>query len=117
VKREVPFDPRLGPRRNLIEWVGEDERMMRLVRHCDAGKIPLCFLPGEDYCHIDAVGPDGRAICRGADVHTMTIDLGADRFVLLGSEDIGAGIAEIDRVYAASSRRKAGKELDRLTRL
>lgn len=115
--KRLPFDIGLGPRGNLLAWVGEDERMMKFVRHCDSERIPLCFFPDTDYCHIDAIGPDGTAICRGSDVHSMTIDLGADRFFLLGSEDIGAGIAEIDRVYAAASRRKAGEEMERLTRL
>jgi hypothetical protein len=113
----VPFDPAIGPRRNLIEWVGEDDRLMMLVRHCDAAGIPMSFHPDEDYCYVDAVGPDGKVIARGDAVHTMEIDLDADRFTLLGSADILAGIDEIDRVYAAASRRKAGKELDRLTRL
>ena len=115
--KRLPFDMGLGPRGNLVSWVGEDERMMRFVRHCDSRGIRLCFFPGEDYCHIDAVAPDGRAVCRGNGVHTMTIDLGADRFYLLGSEDIGAGIAEIDRVFAADAGRKSAGELERLTRL
>ena len=115
--KRLPFDIGLGPRGNLQAWVGEDERMMKFVRHCDSERIPLCFFPDTDYCHIDAIGPDGTAICRGSDVHSMTIDLGADRFYLLGSEDIGAGIAEIDRVFAADAGRKSAGELERLTRL
>lgn len=95
---EAPFDVTKSSRQNLLEWVGEDDRLMRLVKHCDMYEIPMRFLPGKTWCYVDVLGSGGYPITFSG-AHSMSINLDADSFLLFGSEDIDAGIARIDEIY------------------
>ena len=114
---QVPFDIRKSSRDNVLEWVGSDDRMMQLVEHCDLHGIALRFTPGTDWCYIDVMSPHGNVLAVGGDVHSMAIDLCGDRFILFGSEDIPAGLARIDEIFAGYSKKETESELKSLFRL
>lgn len=113
---DVPFDPTKSSRQNFMEWVGDDDRINELVRHCDDGGIKLRFVPGRDFCFVDVLNPKGNVISRGG-CHSMVVNLEADRVTLFGSEDIAAGVAYIDRVLAGFDRKDRQDELNSLFRL
>jgi hypothetical protein len=115
-KYRVPFDLRKSARDNVIEWVGEDDRMMRFISHCDLHEIPLMFTPGENWCYIDAMSPYGNPLTSG-DSHTMAIDLCGDRFILLGGEDIQSGIDRLEEMYSAYREKAVASEVQSLLRL
>ena len=103
-------------RDNLMEWVGDDDRMMMLVNHCDANSIYMGFLPGETICYIDVYAPNGKRIT-GSGPHSMVIDLDADTVTLLGSTNIQEGILKIGKVFDGFAKKSLGAELDRLLKL
>lgn len=113
---QVPFDIRKSGKENILEWVGEDERMSKLITHCETYGIELLYLPGKDWCYIDVVGPYGKALCADG-MHSMVIDVANDRFTLFGSEDIDAGIAKIDALFDVEQKRELSAELRSLYRL
>ena len=115
-KYQVPFDIRKSARDNVLEWVGEDERLTQFIGHCDMHGIPLRFIPGEDWCYIDALSPYGNPLTLG-EQHTMTLDLCGDRFYLLGSEDIPAGIDRLEQMYSAYREKELASEVQSLLRL
>lgn len=112
-RNEAPFDITRTARENLVEWVGDDDRMMMLIRHCDANSIYMGFQPGKDVCYIDVYAPNGKRIS-GPGSHSMVIDLVNDTITLLGCTDINGGIAKIDKVFDGFARKSLSKELDRL---
>lgn len=112
-RSEVPFDISKTARENMMEWVGDDDRMMMLVRHCDANSIYMGFLPGEHVCYIDVYAPNGRRIT-GPAPHSMVIDLDNDTVTLLGCTDIKEGIIKIGNVFDAFAKKALSKELDKL---
>lgn len=116
-KYQVPFDIRKSARDNVIEWVGEDDRMMQFIKHCEMHDIPLRFTPGEDWCYIDALSPYDNPLTIGGEHHTMTLDLCRDKFFLLGFEDITAGIARLEEMYSVYREKKVESELQSLYRL
>lgn len=113
---EVPFDINKTARENVLEWVGNDDRMMQFVTHCDMHEIKLRFTPGTDWCYIDALTPRGNPITAGGR-HTMTIDLCGDRFLLFGSSDIAAGIARLEQMYEVYREKALDSEVQSLLRL
>lgn len=115
-KYQVPYDLRKTARENVIEWVGEDDRMMQFITHCDIHEIPLRFVPGENWCYIDALSPHENPLAEG-DRHTMTIDLNRDKFFLFGSEDIAAGIVKLDKMYEVFREKAVKSEVQSLLRL
>ena len=115
-KYQVPFDLRKSARDNVLEWVGTDDRMMQFIRHCDLHEIPLRFTPGENWCYIDAMSPHGSPLTAG-DRHTMSIDLCRDKFILLGGEDIQAGIDRLEEIYSEYREQDVKSELQSLLRL
>ena len=115
-KNEVPFDVTKSARENMMEWVGDDDRMMMLVRHCDANSIYMGFLPGEKVCYIDVYAPNGKRIT-GSGQHSMVIDLVNDTVTLLGCADINEGIIKIGKVFDGFAKKSLAKELDKLLTL
>ncbi len=116
-KREVPFDPTKTGRENLLEWVGEDERITRLIEHCETHNYPLRFVPGLNWCYIDVLNPEGNAIAVERLGHTMTIELDADLITIFNSTDIASGIDRIDEIYAEYGKIDIAKETKSLLRL
>lgn len=116
-KREIPFDPSKTGRENLLEWVGPDERISRLIEHCEAHGYPMRFVPGLNWCYIDVLNPQGNPITAERIGHTMTIELDADRVTIFGSPDIGSGIDRIDEIYAEYGKIDIAKETKSLLRL
>jgi hypothetical protein len=112
-----PFDPSKTARVNLLEWTGEDERIMKLVKYCDIHGYPMVFNPGVDRCYIDVLAPNKRTICFGDQIHSMSIDLDDDIVLLFGDEDIDGGLAVIERAYAQIDTMVETGKLDRLLEL
>jgi hypothetical protein len=112
----VPFDIRKSPKQNLLEWIGNDDRVMRLITHCEANGIPLAYYPGERICYIDVSGPNGNALVSG-DGHSMVIDLDQDKVFLFNDEDIAAGLNSIDRIYDGYDSDSLPAELESLLNL
>lgn len=112
-----PFDRKKTARVNLLEWVGDDERVMKLVKHCDLHGYPMVFTPGVDWCFIDVLAPNKRTICFGEQVHSMSIDLEGDRVLLFGNEDIDSGIAVIEDAYSMIDKSEQAGKIDRLLEL
>lgn len=108
-KYEVPFDIHKSAKDNLLEWVGEDDRIMQLVNYAELHEVKLRYCPGTDWCYIDVLTPLGSTIAFG-EAHSMVIDLGNDRITLFGSDDIPSGIAKIDEIYAKSGKFKTDAE-------
>jgi hypothetical protein len=102
---------------NLLEWTGEDERIMKLVKYCDIHGYPMVFNPGVDRCYIDVLAPNKRTICFGDQIHSMSIDLDGDIVLLFGDEDIDGGLAVIERAYAQIDTMVETGKLDRLLEL
>lgn len=115
-RHEVPHDPGRSPRENLLEWVGDDDRVNELVGYCDMHGIRMDFCPDDRICCINVLGPDGGRIARGS-LNSMVIDLDTDVVTLLGSTDIRAGIRIIERVYKAAGQADTDAELRKLLRL
>lgn len=88
-----------GPRKALLEWVGDDERVLSLVHYADSNGVQLRFIPGRTVCFIDVMGPGGTAMVFDG-IHSMVIDLVGDRVTLFGSEDIRGQFDIIDKAYA-----------------
>ena len=88
-----------GPRKALLEWVGNDERVLSLVQYADTNGVQLRFIPGRTVCFIDVIGPGGTAMVFDG-IHSMVIDLVSDRVTLFGSEDIRGQFDIIDKAYA-----------------
>lgn len=116
-KYQVPFDIRKSARANVIEWVGEDERMMQFVKHCDMHDIPLMFTPGENWCYIDVLTPSQNLLAVGGGQHSMVIDLNRDKFFLFGSEDIPAGIVKLEQMYDVYRKKEVKTEVQSLLRI
>lgn len=106
-----------GPRKALLEWVGEDERVLSLVQYADANGVELRFIPGRTVCFIDVMGPDGRTIVPDEGIHSMIIDLEGDRVTLFGSEDIRGQFDLIDRAYSYRGDRELKAEIRGLLKL
>lgn len=117
-KRPSPFNIMRTARENLLDWTGEDSRIMMLIEHCDSHGVTMQFLPGRDYCYIDVLSADGTVLHVRGEMHSMTIDLDRDIITLFGSQDIATGIVYIEQlVEAEAENREISEDLRSLLEL